>query len=51
MNKNHFLFSLQNKTQLTFLEIVSLLTWIIFKLSLLASMMNKGSAEFIYAGF
>ena len=51
MNKNRFLYSLQNKTDLTFLETTTLLIWVIFKLTLLASMINKGSAEFIYAGF
>ena len=51
MSKNRFLFNLQSKAHLTFIETVSLLIWIIFKLALLASMINKGSAEFIYAGF
>jgi hypothetical protein len=51
MNKNRFLYNLQNKTHLTFLETITLLIWVIFKLTLLASMINKGSAEFIYAGF
>ena len=51
MNKDRLLFSLKNKTHLTFLETTVLLTWILFKLTLLASMMNKGSAEFVYAGF
>ncbi|SVB72422.1 uncharacterized protein METZ01_LOCUS225276 [marine metagenome] len=51
MNENRFLFNLQNKAHLTFFETITLLTWIVFKLALLASMINKGSAEFIYAGF
>ena len=51
MNENRFLFVFKNKVHLTFLETITLLTWIVFKLTLLASMMNKGSAEFIYAGF
>ena len=40
-----------DSTHLTFFETSTLLTWIVFKLALLASMINKGSAEFIYAGF
>ena len=51
MNKNRFLDNLQNRAHLTFLETITLLIWVIFKLTLLASMINKGSAEFIYAGF
>jgi len=51
MDENRFLTNLQDKAHLTFLETVTLLIWIVFKLALLASMINKGSAEFIYAGF
>jgi hypothetical protein len=51
MNDKRFFFNLQNKISLTFLETITLLTWIVFKLALLASMVNNGSAEFIYAGF
>ena len=51
MNKNRFLYILQNKADSTFFKTTTLLIWIIFKLTLLASMINKGSAEFIYAGF
>jgi|TARA_Y100000294_G_scaffold30629_1_gene25836 hypothetical protein len=43
--------SLKNKANLTFWETTTLLTWILIKLTLLASMMNKGATEFIYAGF
>ncbi len=42
---------LKNKAHLTFWETTTLLTWILIKLTLLASMMNKGATEFIYAGF
>ncbi len=51
MNENKFLPSFKNKNHLTFLETLVLLTWILFKLTLLASMINQGAAEFIYAGF
>ncbi len=51
MNKDNFLPAIKNKTHLSFLETTALLTWILFKLTLLASMLNKGPAEFIYAGF
>ena len=51
MSDDKSLFIPKNKIYLTFFEIISLLTWIVFKLTLLASMMNTSSAEFIYAGF
>ena len=51
MSDNKLLFFTKDKIYLNFSETLSLLTWIIFKLALLASMMNQGSVEFIYAGF
>ena len=51
MNDDKPPFTPKNKIYLTFFETISLLTWIVFKLTLLASMMNASSAEFIYAGF
>ena len=51
MNKDQILLYPENKTDLTFMQTITLLTWILFKLTLLASMINKGAAEFIYAGF
>ena len=51
MKNDNFLPDIKNKTHLSFLETTALLTWILFKLTLLASMLNKGAAEFIYAGF
>jgi hypothetical protein len=42
---------MKNKTNLNFFQTTVLLVWILFKLTLLASMLNKGPAEFIYAGF
>jgi hypothetical protein len=51
MNKDQILLYPENKVDLTTIETITLLTWIFFKLTLLASMVNKGAAEFIYAGF
>ena len=51
MKNDNFLPDIKNKTHLSFLETTALLTWILFKLTLLALMINKGAAEFIYAGF
>ena len=51
MNEDQLISNLKNKTYLTFGETTALLTWIVFKLALLASMMSKVTAEFIYAGF
>ena len=51
MNDNRFLSFFKDKTHLTFWETTVLLTWVLFKLTLLASMINQGAAEFIYAGF
>jgi len=51
MNKDQILLYPENKTELTSMQTIALLTWILFKLTLLASMINKGAAEFIYAGF
>ena len=51
MNKDQILLYTENKVDLTTIETIALLTWIFFKLTLLASMVNKGAAEFIYAGF
>ena len=51
MNDDRFLSFFKDKTHLNFLETTVLLTWILFKLTLLASMINQGAAEFIYAGF
>ena len=41
----------KNKTYLNFLETTTLLTWILIKLTLIATMINKYTIEFIYAGF
>ena len=51
MNKDQILFYPENKADLTTMETITLLIWILFKLTLLAAMVNKGAAEFIYAGF
>ena len=51
MNKDQILLYPENKADLTSMETITLLIWILFKLTLLASMVNKGAAEFIYAGF
>ena len=51
MNKDQILLYPENKTELTSMQTITLLTWIFFKLTLLALMINKGAAEFIYAGF
>tara|TARA_B100000315_G_C14135344_1_gene388844 strand:- start:77 stop:232 length:156 start_codon:yes stop_codon:yes gene_type:complete len=51
MNEDQLLPTLKNKVHFTFWETTVLLTWILVKLTLLASMMNKGATEFIYAGF
>ena len=51
MNKDPFPQTFKNTSDLTFLETTLLLTWIVFKLTILASMANQGAAEFIYAGF
>lgn len=51
MNENLLSQAFKNKSDLTFLETTLLLTWIVFKLTTLASMVNQGAAEFIYAGF
>jgi|TARA_B100001971_G_scaffold118433_1_gene109101 hypothetical protein len=51
MNEDQLLPFLENKTHLTFWKTTVLLTWILIKLTLLASMMNKNAPEFIYAGF
>ena len=51
MNKDPFPKTFKNKSDLTFFKTTILLTWIIFKLTILASMVNQGAAEFIYAGF
>ena len=51
MNKDQTLLYPESNSDLTTLETISLLIWILFKLTLLASMVNKGAAEFIYAGF
>ena len=51
MSDNKLLLFTEDKIYLNFSETLSLLTWIIFKLALLAAMMNQGSVEFIYAGF
>jgi hypothetical protein len=51
MNEDYSLNTVEAKTNLTFFKTTVLLTWILFKLTLLASMLNKVPAEFIYAGF
>ncbi|MDP6477786.1 MAG: hypothetical protein QF502_07740 [Nitrospinaceae bacterium] len=51
MNEERLLPTLKNKARFTFWETTALLTWILVKLTLLASMINKGAVEFIYAGF
>jgi hypothetical protein len=51
MNEDPFSRTFKNKSDLTFLKTTFLLTWIVFKLTILASMVNQGAAEFIYAGF
>ena len=51
MNKDQILLYPEKKSDLTSMETITLLIWILFKLTLLASMVNKGAAEFIYAGF
>ena len=40
-----------NKTDLNFWKTTLLLTWILIKLTLVAAMINKNAAEFVYAGF
>ena len=47
MNKEY----LKNNTILNFWETTILLTWILVKLTLVASMTNKIAVEFVYAGF
>tara|TARA_B100001245_G_C22746887_1_gene361891 strand:+ start:96 stop:239 length:144 start_codon:yes stop_codon:yes gene_type:complete len=42
---------LKNKTYLNFLETTILLTWILIKLTLVATMTNEIAVEFVYAGF
>ena len=51
MSNDKLQFSTEDKTYLNFSETLSFLTWIIFKLALLAAMMKQSSVEFIYAGF
>ena len=51
MSNDTLLLSTDDKTLLNFSETLSLLTWIVFKLALLATMMKQSSVEFIYAGF
>ena len=51
MNENQLLPTLKNKIHLTFWNTTALLIWILFKLTLLATMMHNGAADFIYAGF
>mgnify|MGYP003978094971 CR=1 FL=1 len=51
MNENAFNKKIQNEPDLTFWKTTLLLSWILFKLTILASMVNQGAAEFIYAGF
>jgi hypothetical protein len=51
MNENLLSQAFKNKSDLTFFGTTLLLTWIVFKLTILASMVNQGAAEFIYAGF
>ena len=51
MNDGYSLNTMETKIHLTFFKTTVLLIWILFKLTLLASMLNKGPAEFIYAGF
>jgi hypothetical protein len=41
----------KNKTYLNFLETTTLLTWILIKLTLIATMANEHAIEFVYAGF
>ena len=50
MNKDQTLLYPESNSDLTTLETISLLIWILFKLTLLASMVNKGAAEFIESG-
>ena len=40
-----------NKTDLNFWETTILLTWILIKLTLVATMTNEIAVEFVYAGF
>ena len=40
-----------NKTDLNFWETTILLTWILIKLTLIATMANDHAIEFVYAGF
>jgi len=51
MKNDNFLSNIKNKMHLNLMETTVLLTWVLFKLTLLASMLNKGPAEFVYAGF
>jgi hypothetical protein len=51
MKNDNFLSDIKNKTHLNFLETTVLLTWVLIKLTLLASMLNREPSEFIYAGF
>ena len=51
MNEDFFKKNFKNKPGLTFWKTTLLLSWILFKLTILASMINQGAAEFIYAGF
>ena len=47
MNDEH----LKNKTYLNFWETTILLTWILIKLTLVATMTHENAIEFVYAGF
>ena len=47
MNKEY----LKNKTILNFWDMTILLTWILVKLTVVASMTRKIAVEFVYAGF
>jgi hypothetical protein len=51
MKEDSFKENFKNQPDLTLWKATLLLSWILFKLTILASMINKGAAEFIYAGF
>jgi len=51
MNNRTPLFGIQWNEPLSFWQTTWILTWILIKLVLVASMMNLGPGEFIYAGF
>jgi hypothetical protein len=50
MNEERF-FYIKLKTPLSIWKITAILSWILVKLTLIASMIHQSAGEFIYAGF